>query len=175
MRRKNVNYPVDGLNTRIRMESSEGEMAGLGHGQRRLYRFQVSHFADEHDIRILPEDGPESRMETFCVLMHLSLIDDAGFVLMSKLNGIFDSYNVFATVGIDSVYHRGQRGRLARSGRSCHQNEAPGFGTQLVHNRGESQLLKSADLIRYEPERSREGPTLHENIGPESTKTPHSK
>jgi hypothetical protein len=35
--------------------------------------------------------------------------------------------------------------------------------------------LKRADLVGYEPKRPGKGSTLHENIGPESTQTPHSE
>jgi hypothetical protein len=44
-------------------------------------------------------------MEALGVLVHLSLINDAGLVLMGKLDGILDSYNVFTTIGIDLVDH----------------------------------------------------------------------
>ena len=55
-------------------------------------------------------------MEALGVLMHLSLINDTGLVLMGELDGILDSYDVFTTIGIDLVDHGGQSRRFARSG-----------------------------------------------------------
>jgi len=51
-----IDDAVHRLSRGVRMERREGQMSCLGDGQCRLDGLQVPHLADEHDIRVLPEN-----------------------------------------------------------------------------------------------------------------------
>ena len=59
MRWKDVDYAVDRLDCRIRMQGGKGQMPCLRYGERCLYCFEIAHLADQHDIGVLPEDIPQ--------------------------------------------------------------------------------------------------------------------
>ena len=46
---------------RVGVQRREGQVAGLGDGQRGLDRLEVAHLADQHDVRILAQDVLERR------------------------------------------------------------------------------------------------------------------
>ena len=71
-------------------------MSCLRHRQGSLNCFQISHFADQHDVRILPKNTSQCSMVTFSVLMKLPLINYARPVLMREFDGIFYSYYVLS-------------------------------------------------------------------------------
>jgi hypothetical protein len=56
MRWEDIDDPIDGLYTGIRMQGCKGEMAGFSDDQCGFDGLQVPHLANEDDIRILPQD-----------------------------------------------------------------------------------------------------------------------
>ena len=55
--RENVDHAIHRLARVIRVQRAEDEQAGLGGGEGELDRFQVAHFADQHDVGILAQRG----------------------------------------------------------------------------------------------------------------------
>ena len=54
MRRKNVDDAIDRLHGVDCVNGGEHQMAGLSGGQRRRHRFQIAHFPEKNNVRILP-------------------------------------------------------------------------------------------------------------------------
>jgi hypothetical protein len=65
-------------------------VACLSDAQRGFDRLEVAHFADEYDIGILAESGPESFGEAPRVRVDFALVDQATLVIVQKLNRVFD-------------------------------------------------------------------------------------
>jgi len=57
VRRKNVNNTIDGGSRRIGVQSGKGQVACFRNAQCRLDRFEVAHFADEHDVGVFAKRG----------------------------------------------------------------------------------------------------------------------
>ena len=69
--------------------------------------------ADEHDIGVFTECGPERQREALRVLVDLALVHEAALVLVDELDRILDCQDVLVALRVDLVDHRGERGRLA--------------------------------------------------------------
>ncbi len=92
--RKDVDDPVDRLDGGVGVQRPEGQVARLGDGQGRLDRLQVPHLADEHLVRVLPQDRLQGGLEGAGVRVQLALVDDALLVLVDELDGVFDGDDV---------------------------------------------------------------------------------
>src|SRR5688572_26754804 len=57
-RRENVDNTVDGRIRRVRVECCERKVAGFSDSQGHFDRLKVTHFADEHNVRVLSKCGP---------------------------------------------------------------------------------------------------------------------
>ena len=78
--------------------------------QCRLDRFEVAHFADENHVRVLTQRSAQRCGETVCVGVNFALVDQTAFVVVEKLDRIFDRQDVFVTIAIDLVDHRRECG-----------------------------------------------------------------
>jgi len=52
-------------------------VAGLGGFERDAHRFEVAHFADQHDVRVFAQGGAQRALETVGVRMNFALVDEA--------------------------------------------------------------------------------------------------
>ncbi len=85
-----VHEPVDRRGSVVRVERGEDEVARQGglHGD--LGRFEVADLADEDDVRVLPQEGPEGRGEIQSDrVLHLHLVH-AGQVELDRVLGRHD-------------------------------------------------------------------------------------
>ena len=57
--RKNVDDTIDGLGRARSMQRAEDDMTGFRGSQSELNGFQVAHFADQNDIGIFTQRGPQ--------------------------------------------------------------------------------------------------------------------
>ena len=89
------------------MQGPEDEVARLGRLQRDGDGLQVSHLADEHDVRVLAERGAQRVLEAPRVGADLALVHQALLVRVHELDRILDGDEVVRAVAIDVVDHRG--------------------------------------------------------------------
>src|SRR5581483_9748294 len=94
VRGEDVNNTVDGGRGRVGVQRAEGQVAGFGDAQRRLNRFQIAHFADEHHVRVFAERGAEGLGESLGIGVHLALVHQAILVLVDELDRVFDGDDV---------------------------------------------------------------------------------
>jgi hypothetical protein len=119
----------DGDNTLNRfggVQSVQGgkhEVAGFRGEQRGGNSFEVAHFADQNHVGVLTESSAQRRGKVRGVHFHFALIDEAFFVAVQKLDGIFDGDEMVGAIGVDAVDHRGQRGGLTGTGGSRNQHQ----------------------------------------------------
>src|SRR5512140_1554685 len=124
VRGEDVQDAVDGLDAVVRVQGPEADVAGLGDDERRLHRLEISHLADEHDVRVLAEDVLERRLEAPRVRPHLALVHQAVLVRVQVLDRILDRHDVLVTLAVDLVDDGRQRRRLAGARGPGHEHQA---------------------------------------------------
>ena len=106
------------------MQRGKNEMAGFGRLHRDFDRFTVAHFADEDNFGRLAQGGAQSQSKGGSVAIKLALMDGGFFVIVAKLDGIFDAQDMNGAFTVGAIDDRGQRGRFAGTGRAGDQNDS---------------------------------------------------
>ena len=140
--RENVDDTVDRRIGRIRVKRCKGQMAGFCDSQGHLDRFEVTHFADQHDVRILAKCGSESGAERMCVGGDLTLIDDTILVIVEKFDRVLDRQNMIVAVDVDLVDHRRKRRRFTGTGRAGHEDQAAGLFAHVRNHRRQAESVE---------------------------------
>ena len=105
------------------VQRRERQMPRLRHGDRDLHGLQIAHLADQHHVGILAESMAQRSGERQRVLADLALADHGLTRLVYELDGVFDGQDMTRPRGVHMVEHGGQRGALARPGRTGHQHQ----------------------------------------------------
>ncbi len=121
---EHIDDTIDGLGCVLRVEGGEDEVSGLCSGERDRDRLQVSQLPDQDDVGVLPQHMLEAVGEAVRVRTDLPLVDERLVIRVQELDRVFDRHDVIRTGSVDQVDERGQGGRLARSGRAGHENQA---------------------------------------------------
>jgi hypothetical protein len=101
--REDVDDAVDGLGRRVGVQGGEGEVSRLGDAQGRLDGLQVTHLADQHHVRVLPQRGAQGVGEGVGVGVQLALVHHALLVGVQVLDGILDGDDVLVPLRVDLV------------------------------------------------------------------------
>src|ERR1700675_4900185 len=96
------------------MPSFSGEQ-GSGNG------FQVAHFADENNVRILTQSGAEGGREIRGVYFHFALVNKAFLVAVQELDRVFDGDEMVGAIGVDAIDHGREGGGLTGTGGAGYQ------------------------------------------------------
>ena len=78
----------------VGVQRGKHQVAGLGRGDGRGDGLQVAHLADQDDVRVLAQGGPQGVGETRGVGADLALVDDALLVLVEELDRVLDGDDV---------------------------------------------------------------------------------
>src|SRR5919107_589828 len=105
---ENVDDAVDGRGRRVRVQRGERQVARLRDAQGGLDGFEVTHFADEHHVRVLAERRAQRLGEAARVGADLALVDDARLVRVQKFYRVFDGHDVLVPLAVDLVEHGGE-------------------------------------------------------------------
>ena len=105
------------------MQGRVDEVSGLCGGERHPDRFEVTHFADQDDVGVLPQHVLERVLERLGVLADLTLVHQAHLVTVQELDGVLTRHDVLFALTVRQVEERRQRGRLARTGRTGDEHE----------------------------------------------------
>src|ERR1043165_5936174 len=167
--REHVDDAVDGLDRRRGVQRGEGQVTGLGQGQPGLDGLLVTHFADQHHVRVLAQDAPQRGVEALGVGADLALVDQAALVAVHELDRVLDGDDVVLHVGVDVVDHRRQRGGLARTGGAGDQHQALGQFAQLGADLlGHTELVEIEDLVRDRTHHPADRAALEEDVDAEA-------
>jgi hypothetical protein len=142
------------------MQRPQDQMPCLGQGDGQLNRFQVTHLANQDDVRRLPEHATQGLRKRMGIAADLALVDDTLPVRVHVLNRILDRNHVYGTRTIDMVDHRGQCRGLAAAGRTCQKHQAMWPGGKLLGYGGHTQRFECGNLKRDDPQRQRYGAPL---------------
>jgi hypothetical protein len=173
--REDIDDSVDRFHAGVGMEGGEGQMARLRREEGGLNCLQVSHFTDQDDVRVLTENVSKGGAKTFCIGIHLSLIDDALLMSVKIFDRILNGNDVRASFVIDLVNHCGQRRRLSCSCRTRYQDQPFWFLNQFPGNGGDPQFREAHDIERDGTKGPGHCTPLHVNIAPESAQSFNAK
>src|SRR5438128_2096790 len=165
--REHVDDAVDALHRRVGVQRREGEVTRLGDRQGRGDGLEVPHFADQHDVGVLPQRVLEGRREAVGVGPDLALVHDAALVPVDELDRVLHRDDVALELLVDLVDHRRERRAFARPGRPRHQHQPPRLFRQLRHHARKSQVLERPHVERDLPDHQRHAPALLEAVAAE--------
>src|SRR5262249_6795823 len=109
---------------------------------------QITHFADQHHIGVFAQRRAQGSAEGLRVGVYFALVYQTALVLVDKLDGIFNGYDVVVPLDVDFVQHGGKRGGFAGTCRSRHQNQSTWLFAQPGNHLRQIELLESLDLER---------------------------
>src|SRR6202050_404749 len=132
-RRKNGDDALNGFRRVESVQGGQNQVAGFGCENGGGDGFQVAHFADEDDVRVLAKCSAQRGVEGRSVHFHFALIDKTLFIAVQIFDRVFDGDDVLGAQRIDAINHRGERGGFAGTGGAGGENQA----ALLFANRGE--------------------------------------
>ena len=91
---KDVDDAVDGFRRAVRVQRAEHQRSHAGRRQRQADGLQISHFAHEHHVGVLPRGASQGRREGVGVHADLPVADDGFDVLVHELDGVLDGQDV---------------------------------------------------------------------------------
>src|SRR6266513_1842646 len=146
VRREDVDDAVDRLRRGVGVQGRERQVTGLGDGERRLRRFEIAHFADQHHVGVLPQGVLEGGREAVGVGSDFALVDDAALVSVDELDRVLHRNDVPLQLLVDLVDHRGEGRAFARPRRARHEHEAARPLRQLRHDPGQAEVVEGAHV-----------------------------
>ena len=164
---------VDALGGVEGVQGREHQVAGLGGQQRRLDGLVVAHLADQDDVRILAQGGPQRARKGAGVDVHLALVDQRLLVAVEELDRVLDGDDVLGAGGVDLIDHRRQRRRLARAGGAGAEHQAATLVADLLQHRRQHQLANGEDARRDDPQHQAHRPALLEDGAAEAAEPRH--
>src|SRR5690606_11408137 len=94
-------HAVNGRDTVNRVQRAEHQVACFSGGDGRAHGFQVAHFADHDDVRVLAQGEVQGLGKRVYVRVQLALVDQAALVAVHELNRVFDRDDVVVKVLVD--------------------------------------------------------------------------
>ena len=134
------------------MQSAKDEVARGGCGEREFDGFEVAHFPDQHDVRILAQRTAQRRGKGLRMHADLAVIDQRLLRAMHKLDRILDRDDVIFAVQVRVIDHRGERGAFARTRRAGHEHEAFFQHREPLQDRRKTEFVGGQHLAWNEPE-----------------------
>src|SRR4029077_3602131 len=102
-KREDAYDALDGFRGIDGVQRGKDQVACFRRFQRDFDRFAVAHFADQNDLGRLPQGGAQSQGECRSIAVEFALMYGGLFVVMAKLNRIFDAQDVNSTFGVGAI------------------------------------------------------------------------
>src|SRR5579859_5664413 len=99
-------------------------MSGLSRLEDDFNGFPVAHLSDQDDLRRLPHRRAQGVRKTWGIAVQLALVNGRAFVVVEKLDRIFDGDDVVILLAVDGVEQNGQRGGFTRTGCSGYEHDS---------------------------------------------------
>jgi hypothetical protein len=144
--REDGDNAVDAFDRIQRVQRGKNHVAGFGRVQSGADGFEVAHFADQDDVRILTQAGAQRGGKRWGIDFHFALVDVTLFVAVQKFDWVFDGDDVLGASGIDAVHH-GSEGRGLTGARNArYQDKAARHIANLLDHLGQKELVERANL-----------------------------
>src|SRR5207253_2705691 len=102
-----------------------------------------------------------------------ALVDEAFFVAVQELDGVFDGDNVVGAGGVDAVNDGCEGGGLTGTGGSGDEHQAALLFADFVDHRRKIQLFGGADFCGNDAQDHADVPALLENVHAETSEARH--
>ncbi len=150
------------------MQGTKDQVAGFGTGKRQANGFQIAHFADQNNVRVLAQRRAQRVGKRQRVRTDFALVDQALLGFVHELDRILDGQNVSMIVLVDMIDHRRQCRRFARTGRTGNQHDATRILGNILEYFRAIQIFERQHLGRNGPENRCGATILDEGINPEA-------
>src|SRR5437764_3649974 len=134
-RRKDRDNTLNGFGGVESVQGGEHKVAGFGGEQSGRNGFEVAHFADENHVRVLTKSGAQGGGEVGGVDFDFALIDEAFFIAVQELDGVFDGDDVVGAGGVEAVDDACESIGLTGTGGSGDEHEAALLFANFVDDR----------------------------------------
>lgn len=161
---EHIDHAVHRVGSGVGVQGGEHQMACLRGGQRRLDGVQVPHLADEDNIGVLAEDGPQAVGIGAGVRADLPLVHDAAIRHVDVLDGVLQRDDVGVSGVVDAVQQGRQRGGLAGARLARDQHDAAAVGGEIRHHRRQGQLVQRGDMVGQQTDGGGDAALLAEQI-----------
>ena len=130
----------------VGVQGGQTQVTGFGEGDGMLHRLACTDFADQDHIGRLAQGVAQRDLEGIGIDAHLALGDDAAPVPMDVLDRVLDRDDVAGGILVAVTDHRGQRGRLAGTGRTDHHDDAALDHRQVAQRERQIELFEGRNL-----------------------------
>ena len=136
--------PIDSAASSVcRVERARSRLGRLHRG---LRRHRIAQLPDQDHVRIGTQRSAQGLLERGRVQPDFTLVDDALRVSVEELDRVFDRDDVTVPCSVDVPDDRGERGRLARSGRPRAEDQAPMLLGEQRDALGKAEVAKDRDV-----------------------------
>jgi hypothetical protein len=149
------------------VQGSKHEVAGLRRRERELDRLQIAHLANQDDVRVLAQSGPQRRGEGPRVSSHLALVDQAFLTGVYELDGVLHGQDVRLLGLVDVIDERRERGGFSAPGRARDHDQALLVRGKPKDGGRQPQLLDRQDLGRNQAKHRAHAQPAAEHVGAE--------
>src|SRR5260370_21887937 len=143
-------------------------MPGVGSFQRDFDRFAIAHFAHQNNFRRLPQRGPQGQRECGRVAVKFALMYGGLFVIVAKLDGVFDAQDVDVSFVVGPVDDSRQGGCFPRAGRPRDEHNAIVQMNDLGESRRKVQIFEAGNIVGNHAHDDGVSSTLPENVDAKS-------
>jgi hypothetical protein len=144
--RKDGNDTLNGFGGVESVQRGENEVAGFGGEERGGNGFEVAHFADQDDVRILTKRSAQGSGEIRGVDFDFALIDETALVTVQELDGVFDGDEVIGAIGVDAVDHGGEGRGFTGTRGAGHEYQSALLFADAIDDRRKIELVGGADF-----------------------------
>ncbi len=130
-------------------------MARFGRPNGGLHRWQIAHFPDQDDVRILPQRFHDRFGKTRDVLPDLALRHHAFFVMMHEFDRIFRGNDVLGEIFVDAVEHGRKRRRFTAARGARHKHQPARSAQRFNQLRRKPDILKAVKFGRKKTQHER--------------------
>jgi len=93
----------------VGVQRAENQMARLGGFESNTNGLDVAHFADQYNIRVFAQGGPQRALEAIGVRMNFALVDETFLVGVHELDRVFDGDDMVGAFFVDEIDERRKR------------------------------------------------------------------
>src|SRR5580704_8146047 len=151
------------------VQSGQHQVAGFGCENGGGDGFEVAHFADQDDVRVLTKRGAQRGGERCGVHFHFALIDETFFIAVQIFDWIFDGDDVLGAQRIDAVNHGCQRGGFSGTSGAGGENQAALFFADRGENARELEFFDGANFCGDDAQDHTDVAALLENVDAETS------
>src|SRR3984957_10279390 len=145
-RRKDGDDALNGFGRVQGVQGGQNQVAGFGGENRGGNGFQVAHFADQNDVRVLTQSSAQRGGERRGVDFDFALVDETLFVAVQIFDRVFDGDDVLGAQRVDAVDHRGECGRFTGTSGAGGENQTALLFANLRKDAREFEFFDGANL-----------------------------